>query len=281
METVLKVATRGSKLALRQYDIISEILESHGLKCMPVETESHGEQDAGSPLYSMKEQGIFVKKLNNRILEGEADIAVHSAKDIPNEIDERLTISYFSRRADPRDYLISRFPLDGLKGTVGSSSIRRRRFLSLANRNLNFVNLRGNINTRIDRWESGKFDSIVVAKAALDRLGLSPPGEVLSEEICPPDPNQGFIAIVAEKGSEIDRKLREMQDAESLWEASRERDLMRKLQLGCSIAVSVRALYVRKVVKFAYASEENRFDLTLKGEIGPSEIRKMRDVIEQ
>lgn len=281
METILKVATRGSELALRQYDIISGILGSFEIECSPVVTQSHGEQDQGTPLYDMKEQGIFVKRLNSRILDGEADIAVHSAKDIPNEIDEHLNISYFSRRADPRDYFISRSPFLLFSGTVGSSSIRRRRFLSLVNRSLKFENLRGNINTRISRWEKGEFDSIVVADAAISRLGLSPPGEVLSEEICPPDPNQGFIAIVAEKGSEIDRKLRKIQDSESLWEAFRERDLMNRLNLGCSIAVSVRAVYANKVLKFSYAGEEKRFDFTFRGEIETPDVVKMRDVIEQ
>ena len=279
MEGIIRLATRGSRLALKQFEIISRTLESYGVKCEPFLVESHGEHDTETPLYSMSEQGIFVRKLNDKIIEGEVDAAVHSAKDLPNEIDRALSISYYSKRADPRDYFISKVPLAKFSGTVGSSSIRRKRFIGLHNGNLEFSNIRGNIDTRIRKWERGEFGSIVVAKAALDRLGLTPPGEALSEEICPPDPNQGFIAIVTEKGSKLDSTLKKIQEQEQLWEASKERELMVRLQLGCNLAASIRAVYSEKVVKFAYADEEKRYDFSFKKEIEETDVRKLRDII--
>lgn len=279
MEGTLRIATRGSRLALKQYEIISGDLEFQKIKSTAVVIESHGEHDTETPLYKMKEQGVFVKRLNDKILSGEVEAAVHSAKDIPNEIDQELVISYFSKRADPRDYFVSHVNISSFSGSVGSSSIRRKVFLSLHNRGLKFENIRGNIDTRVRKWERGDIGAIVVAKAALDRLNLIPPGEAIAEEICPPDPNQGFIAVVTLRGSEIERKLKKIQDQESLWEASRERDLMVRLQLGCNLAASIRAVYSNKVVKFAYANEERRFDFSFKGKIEEPDVKRLRDII--
>lgn len=280
MEGILKIATRGSRLALKQYEIISKELEMHGVKSEPVVVKPYGERDTKSPLYEMKEQGVFVRALNDQVLEGRVEAAVHSAKDLPTEIDPGLNISYFSRRADPRDYFVSRASIDDFKGTVGSSSMRRKVFLGLYSKGMRFENIRGNVDTRVMKWEKGDFDSIVVAKAALDRLELSPPGQAISETICPPDPNQGFIAVVTKRGSKIENTFRKIQDQESLWEASRERNLMVRLQLGCNTAASIRAVYSYKVVKFAYANEEGRFDYSFNGEIEESSIRKLRDIVD-
>lgn len=279
MEGKVKIATRGSKLAMIQYDIVSNVLAARGIRSIPVEIRSHGESDTQTPLYKMDEQGVFVKRLNEKIVEGEVDAAVHSAKDIPNDIGPELEISYYSQRADPRDYFVSNTPIDNFSGTVGSSSIRRRMFLGLLNRNLNFVDIRGNIDTRINKWKKGEVGSLVVAKAALDRLEMAPPGKVLSEDICPPDPNQGFIAVVTKRGGEIGRTLKSIQDKDALWEASMERDLMVRLELGCNLATSIRAISSQGLLKFAYANEERRFDLTFKGMVAEADIRKMRDIL--
>ncbi len=279
MEGVVKIATRGSRLALKQFEIISGELGVHGLKSEPVVIKPYGEHDMKTPLYDMKEQGVFVKSLNDQILEGRVVAAVHSAKDIPNEIDPKLNISYFSRRADPRDYFVSKVPLERFSGSVGSSSIRRKNFFGLFNRDAKFESIRGNIDTRISKWEKGTVDSIVVAKAALDRLALTPPGEAISEAICPPDPNQGFIAVVTERGSKIEGILHRIQDREPYWEATRERDLMVRLQIGCNLAVSIRASHSDNTLKFSYANEVRRFDFSFKGGIEESEIKKLEDVL--
>lgn len=280
MEEKIRIATRGSSLALKQFEIVSGVLRGAGIGSEAVIVKSHGEIDASTPLYRMKEQGIFVRKLNESILNGNADAAVHSAKDIPNEIDPSLNISYYSMRGDPRDYFVSRGDIRNFAGTVGSSSVRRRTFLGLYNKKLQFIDVRGNIETRIRKWESGQTDSIVIAKTALDRLGLNPKGEILSEEVCPPDPNQGFIAVVSPKNSHFDNVLKKLQGEHTLWEASTERGLMTKLLLGCNVAVSIRAVYSERLIRFSYANEERRYDFSFLGEIPTEQLPKLRDLIE-
>ena len=279
MEGNLRIATRGSRLALVQYEIISNLLAAHGIICSPVEIRSHGESDTHTPLYKMDEQGVFVKRLNEKIVEGEVDAAVHSAKDIPNEIGPELEISYYSKRADPRDYFVSNTQISTFSGTVGSSSIRRRMFLRLFNSDLKFIDIRGNIDTRIRKWGGGEVGSLVVAKAALDRLKITPPGETISEDVCPPDPNQGFIAVVTKRGTDLGRILKNIQDKDAMWEASMERNIMVRLELGCNLAASIRAISSQHLVKFAYANEERRYDLTFRERVEESDIRKMRDIL--
>jgi hydroxymethylbilane synthase len=279
MEETLKIATRGSRLALKQFELVARQLEAGGLKVQPVIIKPLGERDTETPLYDMKEQGVFVRNLNDQILEGNVAAAVHSAKDIPNEIDQKLEISYFSRRADPRDFFISASPLEKFSGSVGSSSMRRKNFIHIFNSNTRFESIRGNIETRIGKWERGMVDSIVVAKAALDRLDLHPKGEVISESICPPDPNQGFIAVVTEKGSRLGDTMRRIQESEPLWEASKERNLMVRLRLGCNLAVSIRAEHPKKTIRFSYANEAERYDFTFKEKVDEPDIRKLEDII--
>ncbi|MEM0130306.1 MAG: hydroxymethylbilane synthase [Thermoplasmatales archaeon] len=279
MERTMKLATRGSELAIAQFNIISDSLMAKSVKGEPVIVRSHGEIDLSTPLYRMEERGIFVKRLNELVLEGAVDGAVHSAKDIPTEIDDSLEISYYSKRGDPRDFFVSKYDLTQFEGTVGSSSMRRRTFLRLFNKKLQFRDIRGNINTRIEKWRGGEVDSLVVAKVALDRLGLSIPGNPIPTDICPPDPNQGFVAVVSRKGSATSKILSSMQDPLARWEAETEREIMKKLGLGCDVAVSVFANYDLKKIYFSYANEDARFDLTFNETIETKDILKMRDII--
>ncbi|MEM2056413.1 MAG: hypothetical protein QXS30_02155, partial [Thermoplasmatales archaeon] len=122
-------------------------------------------------------------------------------------------------------------------------------------------------------------DSLVVAKVALDRLGLSIPGSPISTDICPPDPNQGFVAVVSQKGSTISKILSSMQDPRVRWEAETEREIMKKLGLGCDVAVSVFANYDLKKIYFSYANEDSRFDLSFDEMVETKDILKMRDII--
>lgn len=280
MERNLRIATRGSRLALAQFEIISKILRKVGINAEPVILKSHGEVDTVTPLYMIGERGIFVRKLNDAVLEGKADAAVHSAKDIPAELQEELRIVFFSDRGDPRDYFVGNGDFLSFKGSVGSGSIRRRMFLSLVNRNMKFIDIRGNIDTRIEKWKNGEVDSLIVAKVALDRLNIFPPGEIIPEEICPPDPNQGFIAVVAPKEGFASRIFSKIQKESSLWEAGREREIMNELNLGCDKAISIRADYPSRKVKFSYANEERRVDLVFSGDVSSGDIKKMRDAIE-
>lgn len=279
MEKVLKIATRGSNLALVQFDIISSILRDNGIGAEKFIVKSYGDIDSKNPLYEAKEQGIFVKRLNDKILEGEVVAAVHSAKDIPYEIDPYLEISYFSARGDVRDCFVGNDSLFNFSGTVGSSSIRRQMFLKLFNRELRFQNVRGNIETRIRKWQAGEVQSLVIAKVALDRLGLNLPGEAIPEKICPPGPNQGFIAVVTKKNSWESKFFKKIQEKKALWEASVERETVGRLELGCSSAISIRGNFRERTINFSFANEDRRYDLSFNEKIDQPRIKRMKEII--
>jgi len=280
MERGMRIATRGSKLALAQADIISSLLRDNGILAEKITVKSQGDVDVRSPIYESKEQGVFVRKLNEKVIDGYADAAVHSAKDIPYEIDPDLEVSFFSKRGDPRDFFVGKKSISQFSGTVGSSSIRRMMFLRLYNNKLIFENIRGNVETRIRKWSDGEVGALVLAKVALDRLMLTPEGEVIPESVCPPDPNQGFIAVVTRKNSSEGMLFRKMQDPEALWEASTERELVGELQLGCSRAVSIRAAFPTKTISFSYANEEKRYDLHFKQSVDRSALNRIREIID-
>ncbi len=280
MEETIRVATRESKLALRQYAVVEELLTGNGIKVSMFGVTSAGDLDRHSPLYESGGTGLFVRNLNRMVLDGAVDVAVHSAKDIPGEICDGLTISYFSERADARDYFVSPARLDDYSGTVGSSSIRRRNFLTFEKESLRFVNIRGNIETRLRKWKDGEVGALVIAKAALDRLGISVPGHPIPEAVSPPAPNQGFIAVVTRQGSREDSLFRKLQDDAPLWEARAERDLMRRLGAGCSIPIAIRAHFSSRTVRVSYADDGRRYDFSFKVPITDSDVRLIRGVID-
>ncbi len=279
MERVLRIATRGSRLALVQSYIIGELISQKGIKYKMIPVKSEGDRDLSKPLYEYSERGVFVKAINEEILNGNADIAVHSAKDLPFDLGDELEISYYSERGDTRDYFVSNNSIIEFQGTVGGSSIRRKNFLSIEYKSMNFKNLRGNIDTRIAKWKNREVDGLVLAKVAIDRLGLRLPGEIVSESILPPAPNQGLIAVVTRKNSDESRFLENIRNRESFWEGDTERKLMGALSIGCDMAVSIRAYYENRMIKFSFVRENKRFDLSFKNFPESKEVKQMRDII--
>ncbi len=278
----VRIATRGSDLALTQSETIASLFLDSGIETSVVTTKSLGDNDRTTPLYSMAGDGVFVSSLNKAVLDGEADLAVHSAKDMPSKLDPDLEVAFYSRRGDPRDYFISSIPIRDFRGIIGTSSIRRKTFISLLNRSVKFTTIRGNIQTRIEKLHEGGVDATVVAKVALDRLGIKPPGFIFSEIELPPDPNQGFIAVISRKGSNLIDFLRKFQDEASLWEASSERLIMAELGLGCSSPVSIRATYDTRKVHFSTVVSGSRVDLDLEFSDPVSikeAVRRIGDVI--
>ena len=259
----IRIITRGSELALRQTDEISGILKSASFTVDVLTTKSIGDINDSSPISDIGSDGVFVSSLNKALLGEEADIAVHSAKDMPSFLDPDLSVVFFSQRGDPRDFFVSNIPLNKFTGTIGTSSVRRKSYISLLTKGVKFSVIRGNINTRINKCLSGEYDATVVAKVALDRLGLNPPGFVFSEHDIPPDPNQGFIAVVARKGDPIAGFFEKIQEPTSLWEASSERRVLMELGLGCNSPVSLRGKFPEKKVYFSTVIDDSRFDMVL------------------
>src|SRR2546423_8864308 len=167
----LRVATRGSALARWQAERVVQLL---GVEAEYVIVSTRGDERRDVPIHAMGGTGVFVKEVEQAVLDGRAEVAVHSAKDLPSETSPELVLAALPERGDPRDALVGR-PLDEIPtgGRVGTGSVRRRAQLAASRPDLGFGELRGNIPTRLEK--AGEFDAVMLAAAALDRLRLPPP----------------------------------------------------------------------------------------------------------
>ncbi len=189
---MLRAATRGSRLARFQTDLVGELL---GVDIEAVVVDTQGDQRTDVAIWELGGRGVFVKEVQAAVLDGRADFAVHSAKDLPSSTPEGLTLATVPERADSRDALVGR-RLDALppSALIGTGSVRRRAQLAWLRPDLTFAGLRGNIDTRMAK--AGDFAAIVVAAAALDRLGLmSEVAEVLPTDVMIPQVGQGALAV--------------------------------------------------------------------------------------
>ncbi len=240
----LRVATRGSRLSLRQVEIVFEHLRKHlpGLDYEPVIVKTRGDRFQDRALYEIGGKGLFEKEVNLAVLRGEADLAVHSAKDLPSTIDPRLEIVYVPPRDTPNDALVARNdrPLLDIgelpKGSVvGTSSMRRRALLLHYNPGLRVEVLRGNVDTRVRKLESGMYDYAVMAAAGLERLGLRVKYKLLPVERFPPAPGQGIIAVVAPHDSPLARELKKYSDRLTMAMLEAERSFLEHAHAGCHV----------------------------------------------
>ena len=193
---VLRAATRASALARAQTGIVAGLLaEAAGVATEPIAVSTTGDRRADTPIHAMGGKGVFVKEVQAAVLDGRADIAVHSAKDLPSSTPEGLVLAAVPRRGDPRDALVGCRLADLPAGaTVATGSLRRKAQLAHLRPDLNFAELRGNIATRLE--SAAGFDAIVMAAVALARLGLEPDVvDVLDPEDFVPQVGQGAIAV--------------------------------------------------------------------------------------
>jgi len=240
----MRIGTRGSLLAKWQAEHVRKrIFDVSGVEAEIVIIRTSGDKLAQAPLTQIGGKGVFIKELEDALLEGAVDLAVHSVKDVPTETPPRLYFPAVLPREDVRDCVVSRAPggLTALRegARVGTSSLRRQAQLRRVRRDLDFRDLRGNVDTRLRKMESGEYEAVVLAKAGLDRLGLSHRiSEILSPEICLPAVGQGAIAI---ESRTTDRDLTEILDkldhAETRNAVVAERALLAELQGGCQIPV--------------------------------------------
>lgn len=201
----IAIGSRGSALALAQARLVHEALERDGNSSRIVIIETEGDRRAPDSAWG---EGAFVAAIERALLAGRVDVAVHSAKDVPTAEDPRLRIAAYLPRADPRDALVVRTDAaarrldDLLSGSrVGTDSPRRAGFLLARRPDLAVHPIHGNVDTRLDRLDSGETDALVLASAGLDRLGLADRiAERLDPEIVPPAPGQGAIAIQVRHG---------------------------------------------------------------------------------
>ena len=193
----LRIATRGSALARWQAEEVARLLRAvaPGLEVPLVAVDTTGDRRTDIPVWDMGGQGVFVKEVQAALFDGRADVAVHSAKDLPSSTGPGLALAAVPRRADPRDALVGGSLASLVPGAlVATGSVRRRAQLAWLRPDLTFTGLRGNIATRLTRIPPG--GAVVVAAAALARLGLSgQASEILATELMLPQVGQGAIAV--------------------------------------------------------------------------------------
>lgn len=231
----IRIATRGSELALWQANFIAEKL---GRESELVVLSTRGDRDQASSLSEIGGQGVFVKEIQAALLDGRADLAVHSAKDLPAEGVEGLVIGAFPVRGDPRDALIGK-SLDRLKpgDLVATGSIRRQVQLKAIRPDLGFVPLRGNMTTRFSMAD--RYGAVMVAYAALERLGrLNLAAQVFEPAEIIPQVGQGALAVECRAGDDDLRDLlRGLDDLPTRLAVESERSLLRQLGSGCALPV--------------------------------------------
>jgi hydroxymethylbilane synthase len=240
----LRIGTRGSALALWQARSIARALrESTGAEPEIVIIKTSGDKFQQASFSQIGTKGVFIKELEDALLEERIDLAVHSMKDVPTEMPEGLTIAAMGKREDVRDALLSSSgtTLASLPqgARVGTSSLRRQSQLLYARRDLRLLELRGNVDTRIEKLKRGDYDAIVLAKAGLDRLGLSGNiSQVLPHEVSLPAAGQGAIGIEARTGdAETLRVLTPLEDAETRNAVTAERAALAGLGGGCQVPI--------------------------------------------
>src|ERR1700736_5984952 len=235
----LRIGTRGSLLAKWQGgEVRKKLFAGAGVETEIVIIKTSGDKQQMSPLSQIGGKGIFIKELEEALLEETIDLAVHSVKDIPTDIPSRLMFPAVCRRDDVRDCLVGSTLANLRHGArVGTSSLRRQAQLRHLRPDLDLRDLRGNVDTRLNKGESGEYEAVMVAKAGLDRLGLSQRiSEVLSPEICMPAVGQGAIAVECRlKDTEAGELLAPLDDAETRTAIIAERALLAALEGGCQV----------------------------------------------
>ena len=248
MKFKIRIASRKSKLALCQVEIVKSYFDL-GIETEILEVTTAGDQILNKSLSEIGGKGLFIKELENFILDGSADIAVHSMKDMETEIAQNTQISAVLPRGDRSDVLLGKYStLDDLpyKAVIGTSSVRRAAFTKSYRPDLVIKLLRGNVGTRIQKLEDGHFDAIILAQAGLDRLKISV-GTTIPKEIMPPAATQGAIAIqsTTNKNNQYEKDLNNylfsINDSKTYFEILAERSLLKTLDGSCRSPISASA----------------------------------------
>jgi len=228
----INIGTRGSKLALAQTSTVCKKLSALGIETEQVIINTQGDTTTGVPLHEIGGQGVFVRALDDAILAGQIDCAVHSMKDIPTFRPNGLITAAVLKRDSPADYLACNGSLDVVR-IIGTSSTRRRAQLLRHDPDISIKDLRGNVDTRIRKMAAGDYDAIVLAEAGLARLGIRIPGKRLPLETFVPAPNQGTIAVVSRTDPSLMEKLSRLDHSQTRTDVAVERAVMEQLGGGC------------------------------------------------
>ncbi len=251
MSLKIRIATRKSRLALRQVEIVKTFLGKE-IQTETVEVITSADKILNKSLSDLGGKGLFIKELENYILNDKADIAVHSMKDMETEVAAKTRIAAVLPRGDRSDVLLGNYSsLDDLpdKAIIGTSSVRRAAFVKSYRHDLEIKLLRGNVETRIQKLHDGMFDGIILAKAGLDRLNIFE-GNLIPKEIIPPASAQGVIAIQSTENKEnqyekdLNDYLSDINDMNTYYETLAERSFLSELDGSCRSPISSSAYII-------------------------------------
>lgn len=244
---LLRVGTRGSKLALAQTDwLIAKLKEAYpSIEVEKVIIKTTGDKILDSPLSKIGGKGLFVKEIEEALLQREVDFAVHSMKDVPAQLPEELEIFVIPERESPFDVWISHF--EDLKALpqgakIGTSSLRRLSQIKRLRPDLEILPLRGNVDTRLRKWKEGQFEGIILAEAGLRRLGIEVKFKRFSLEEMIPAVGQGALGIeVRSDNKKVKELLRAIHSEETALAVKAERAFLRTLEGGCQVPLGAYA----------------------------------------
>ncbi len=280
-----RIGTRGSILARWQADFVrKEILRVTGVDAEIVIIKTSGDKLTHASFAEIGGQGVFIKELEEALLNEEIDLAVHSVKDVPTDVPSRLCFPVICRRGDVRDCLVAAKPGQTLKtlrkgARLGTSSLRREAQIRHVRPDLDVRGLRGNVDTRLRKVESGEYDAILLAKAGLDRLGLSGRiAEILDAEILMPAVGQGAIGVQARlKDEQMGEAISKLDDFETRHSIVAERALLGALQGGCQVPLGAWARVERGelVLDAVICSPDGQRRIRQKGSAPPEQARDL------
>ena len=243
---ILRIATRKSQLALWQAEYVAKMLKAQhpGLEIELVKMTTQGDKILDTPLAKVGGKGLFVKELEMGILNNEADIAVHSMKDVPVELPTGLHLPVICPREDPRDAFVSNHhaSFDALPegACVGTSSLRRQMQIRAKRPDLVIKDLRGNVNTRLSKLDEDQYDAIILAAAGLIRLGMSERiTEYLDTTLSLPAIGQGAVGIECRNDdARINNLIAPLHDTKTALRVTAERAMNARLEGGCQVPIA-------------------------------------------
>jgi hydroxymethylbilane synthase len=245
---VIRVGTRASVLARAQADSVAQALRARGEDVEIVTMTTEGDRLLSARLAEVGGKGLFVREIEEALLAGTIDVAVHSLKDLPAELPGGLVLAAFPAREDPRDVLVSRSGggFDALSegARLGTSSPRRRALALAVRPDLRIQPVRGNVDTRLHKLAAGECDALVLAAAGLRRLGLTPEhAEPLAADVFVPAVGQGILGVeVRADDARVSGLVRALDHADTRAAALAERAYLRRLGASCNTAVAAHAM---------------------------------------
>jgi len=241
-----RVGTRGSKLALWQAGhVVGRLQQLHPrqhFEIVPIRTS--GDKRTDVPLQAIGDKSLFIKEIETALLDGGVDLAVHSLKDVPSRLDDRFVLAAILERDDPRDVLLTRDSVAlaqlGVGARVGTSSLRREAQLRAVRPDLEFAPIRGNVDTRLRKLQTGEYDAIILAAAGLQRLGIDIPANAyLEPAVCLAAPGQAAICVETLAGNAgLTGLLQPLDHKASRRAVEAERAFAAELDAGCRVPLA-------------------------------------------